>query len=100
MYNQALLEPYRYLEQTQGKGMRDLLIDAFNVWFKISDFELTKIKYIVRMLHNASLLYVQKKMRLMRFNVFLKARFHIGSHLHLLALQTRISVVITVIEMF
>lgn len=55
---QALLEPYRYLEQTQGKGMRDLLIDAFNLWFKISDVELTKIKYIVRMLHNASLLYV------------------------------------------
>lgn len=43
--------------------MRDLLIDAFNVWFKISDFELTKIKYIVRMLHNASLLYAQKRRR-------------------------------------
>lgn len=60
---QALLEPYRYLEQTQGKGMRDLLIDAFNVWFKISDLELTKIKYIVRMLHNASLLYVGAERR-------------------------------------
>lgn len=41
--------------------MRDLLIDAFNLWFKISEVELTKIKYIVRMLHNASLLYVPKR---------------------------------------
>ena len=57
------MEPYRYLEQTQGKGMRDLLIDAFNVWFDISEFELTKIKYIVRMLHNASLLYVEEEAR-------------------------------------
>lgn len=37
--------------------MRDLLIDAFNLWFKLPEFELTKIKSIVRMLHNASLLY-------------------------------------------
>ena len=42
--------------------MRDLLIDAFNEWLQISDFELTKIKYIVRMLHNASLLYVIDEM--------------------------------------
>lgn len=61
------MEPYRYLEQTQGKGMRDLLIDAFNIWFKISDYELTKIKYIVRMLHNASLLYVHNKKRKWQF---------------------------------
>lgn len=51
-----LLEPFKYLEQTQSKGIRPKLIDAFNVWFKIDEEQLNRIKTIVTMLHNASLL--------------------------------------------
>lgn len=52
------MEAFHYIEQNQGKGIRDLLIDAFNLWFQLGPMELSKIKYVVRMLHNASLLYV------------------------------------------
>jgi geranylgeranyl diphosphate synthase, type III len=54
---QELMEAYHYIEQNQGKGIRDLLIDAFNIWLQLDPVELSKIKYVVRMLHNASLLY-------------------------------------------
>jgi geranylgeranyl diphosphate synthase type 3 len=52
------MEPYNYIEHVQGKGIRDMLIDAFNSWFKVGFAELARIKHVVRMLHNASLLYV------------------------------------------
>jgi geranylgeranyl diphosphate synthase type 3 len=51
------LEPYRYLEQTHGKGVREKLIDAFNKWFHVPELQLSMIKRIVAMLHTASLMY-------------------------------------------
>jgi len=53
---EGLLEPYTFIEQSSGKGMRSLLIDAFNLWFQVPESELNLIKEIVTKLHNASLL--------------------------------------------
>ena len=53
---QALLEPYVHIEQTQGKGMREKLIDAFNQWLKVDEDKLEVIKQIITKLHTASLL--------------------------------------------
>lgn len=53
---QALLEPYSHIEQTQGKGMREKLIDAFNQWLKVDEDKLEVIKQIITKLHTASLL--------------------------------------------
>ncbi|EFC38301.1 predicted protein [Naegleria gruberi] len=51
------LDPYSYLiNNTNGKGFRSKLIDAFNEWFKLSEDELNVIKSIIDKLHNASLL--------------------------------------------
>jgi geranylgeranyl pyrophosphate synthase len=51
-----LLEPFRYLERSAGKNLRVKLMDAFNAWLEVPDDVLTKIKDVVQMLHNASLL--------------------------------------------
>nr|CAG4709915.1 unnamed protein product [Naegleria fowleri] len=51
------LDPYHYLiNNTSGKGFRFKLIEAFNVWFKLSEEELRVVQNIVDKLHNASLL--------------------------------------------
>jgi geranylgeranyl diphosphate synthase type 3 len=55
-YDKALLEPYVHIEQTQGKGMREKLIDAFNQWLKVDEDKLEVIKQIITKLHTASLL--------------------------------------------
>jgi geranylgeranyl diphosphate synthase type 3 len=52
----ALLEPYMHIEQTQGKGMREKLIDAFNQWLAVDKDQLDVIKSIITQLHTASLL--------------------------------------------
>lgn len=57
---QTLLEPFTYLSElgSGGKEIRSKLIDAFNIWLKVPEAELDVIRKVVRMLHNASLLYV------------------------------------------
>ena len=44
------------INNTNGKGVRSKMIDAFNVWFKLSEEQLEVIKTIINKLHNASLL--------------------------------------------
>mmetsp|Transcript_10900 Transcript_10900/g.11972 ORF Transcript_10900/g.11972 Transcript_10900/m.11972 type:complete len:305 (+) Transcript_10900:30-944(+) len=51
-----LMEPYRYIEERSGKGMRAKLIDAFNWWLKVPEPVLSEIKGVIDLLHNASLL--------------------------------------------
>jgi geranylgeranyl diphosphate synthase type 3 len=51
-----MLEPYSYYSEQAGKHMRSRLIDAFNIWLEVPIEELTVIKRVVEMLHNASLL--------------------------------------------
>jgi len=52
----VLMEPYYYLLQVPGKGMRKAMIHAFNLWFKIPAERAVAIGKIVQMLHTASLL--------------------------------------------
>lgn len=51
-----LLDPYTYISEIPGKGVRGHLIKAFNRWLQIDEAKLTEITNIVGMLHNASLL--------------------------------------------
>ncbi|KAF5331475.1 hypothetical protein D9758_015489 [Tetrapyrgos nigripes] len=52
----AVLEPYTFLTSNPGKDMRGRLIEAFNLWLKVPEAELTVIARIVNMLHVASLM--------------------------------------------
>ncbi len=52
----AVLEPYTYLDANPGKEVRTKLIEAFNVWLKVPARKLDAICSVVRMLHTASLL--------------------------------------------
>lgn len=53
---QSLLEPYTYLASRPGKEIRSKLIDAFNLWLQVPEEQLAKVRKVVEMLHNASLL--------------------------------------------
>ena len=55
---QTLLEPYTYISANPGKEIRSQLIEAFNLWLDVPEGDLDVIRGVVRMLHNASLLYV------------------------------------------
>jgi len=55
---QTLLEPYTYISANPGKEIRSQLIEAFNLWLDVPEGDLEVIRGVVRMLHNASLLYV------------------------------------------
>lgn len=52
-----LVQPYEYLSEIPGKGVRSKLVFAFNEWLKISQENLVNVTEIVDMLHTASLLY-------------------------------------------
>jgi geranylgeranyl diphosphate synthase type 3 len=51
-----LVQPYEYLLEIPGKGVRSKLIFAFNEWLKVSKENLIAVAEIVEMLHTASLL--------------------------------------------
>lgn len=55
-----LLEPYAYISQLPGKGVRGQLIGAFQSWIGAPGEMLGVIHQIVDELHNASLLYAVK----------------------------------------
>lgn len=54
--DELLTEPYRYLTQNPGKGVRIKLVNAFNHWLNISQDKMDLISDAVQTLHNASLL--------------------------------------------
>jgi hypothetical protein len=51
-----ILEPYRYLSSLPGKGIRNITIDAFNVWLKAPESSTNIIKSAIGMLHSSSLM--------------------------------------------
>jgi len=51
-----LLEPFDYVWQKKGKGIRTTLMSAFNVWLAIPKEQLTEVDHVITMLHNASLM--------------------------------------------
>lgn len=51
-----LLEPFIYISSNPGKGIRTLLLEAFNIWLAVPCEQFEIIKRVVQMLHNASLM--------------------------------------------
>ncbi|EGG18273.1 geranylgeranyl diphosphate synthase 1 [Cavenderia fasciculata] len=52
----VLLEPYKYITETPGKGVRALLIESFNHWLKVEDRVVKEVSSLVQSLHMSSLL--------------------------------------------
>ncbi|KAL2129754.1 hypothetical protein VTI74DRAFT_7344 [Chaetomium olivicolor] len=52
----ALQAPSRYLDSLPAKGIRDMAIDALNMWFRVPADEIAVIKRVVNLLHGASLM--------------------------------------------
>lgn len=52
-----LLEPFDYVWDKKGKGIRSTLMSAFNLWLNIPAEKLVAIDHVISMLHNASLMY-------------------------------------------
>jgi len=51
-----LVEPYQYICQAPGKGVRKVLMEAFNDWLKIEPGQVESISGLIAILHNASLM--------------------------------------------
>lgn len=58
MRDKVILEPYKYLAEIPGKEVRGMLVSSFNNWLQVPADKLNKIKELIQMLHNSSLLYV------------------------------------------
>jgi hypothetical protein len=54
---QVIMAPYIYIKSLPGKGIRDILIDALNVWLQVPERQLGIIKKVVELLHTSSLMY-------------------------------------------
>lgn len=54
---QIALEPFEYLSESKGKGVRSKFVDAFNIWLKVPDDAVRAVKEAAEQLHMASLLY-------------------------------------------
>jgi geranylgeranyl diphosphate synthase type 3 len=53
----AVLDPFLYLiKNSEGKGIRSKLIEAFNVWLRVPEDKIEVVKRITEKLHNASLM--------------------------------------------
>ncbi|KYR00358.1 geranylgeranyl diphosphate synthase 1 [Tieghemostelium lacteum] len=51
-----LVEPYKYICESSGKGFRNMLIQAFDYWLQVGETKVKEIGTIVQGLHMASLL--------------------------------------------
>ncbi|KAL4790963.1 isoprenoid synthase domain-containing protein [Aspergillus venezuelensis] len=52
----AVLAPYEYLATLPSKNIRDMFIDALNIWLQVPRPTLSRIKKIITLLHHASLM--------------------------------------------
>lgn len=52
----VVLQPWKYLNSLPSKGFRDQAIDSLNTWLKVPRETASKIKEVVKLLHNASLM--------------------------------------------
>lgn len=53
---QIVLGPFKYIESLPSKGVRNILIDALGVWFKVPEESQLVIRGIVALLHTSSLM--------------------------------------------
>ncbi|KAJ6116003.1 hypothetical protein N7523_006420 [Penicillium sp. IBT 18751x] len=54
--NQVILEPYDYIDSLPSKRIRDLAIDALDLWYKVPEDAVATIKAVINLLHNSSLM--------------------------------------------
>lgn len=54
-----MLAPFKYVKSLPAKGVRDVLIDALNVWLRASERSLDIIKTVVDLLHTSSLMLMK-----------------------------------------
>ncbi|KAG9229806.1 isoprenoid synthase domain-containing protein [Amylocarpus encephaloides] len=54
---EVVLAPFKYIESLPSKGVRNILIDALNVWFKVPDVSFNIIREVVALLHTSSLMF-------------------------------------------
>ena len=52
--------PFSYLLGKPGKNVRTGLLRAFNFWLQVDEASFQTVDRVISMLHNASLLYVNK----------------------------------------
>ncbi|KAF1829994.1 terpenoid synthase [Decorospora gaudefroyi] len=52
-----VMAPYLYIKSLPGKGVRDMLIDALNIWLQVPQYQLGIIKKVVELLHTSSLMF-------------------------------------------
>lgn len=55
--SQIVLAPYKYIKSLPAKGVRDILINALDVWLQVPERSLDIIKEVVDLLHTSSLMY-------------------------------------------
>ncbi|KAI9143072.1 geranylgeranyl pyrophosphate synthase [Paraphysoderma sedebokerense] len=55
-HDEILLAPYKYLLENPGKGIRGIILSAFNRWLKVPEDKLQIISNVIEMLHGGSLL--------------------------------------------
>lgn len=48
--------PIQYIESLPSKNIRDKTVDAFDIWFNVPAKDIAKIKQVVGICHNASLM--------------------------------------------
>ncbi len=53
---QYINAPFDYTQSLPSKGLRDLFIEALNLWAGLPEATLDKIKDIINQLHTASLM--------------------------------------------
>ncbi|KAI1172796.1 putative geranylgeranyl diphosphate synthase [Nemania sp. FL0916] len=51
-----IISPAHYVASMPSKNVRDKMIDAFNIWLRISEKDVSMIKRIINTVHNASLM--------------------------------------------
>ncbi|CAJ0550029.1 Ff.00g099590.m01.CDS01 [Fusarium sp. VM40] len=57
MIKEITLAPYKYIERLPSKGVRNILIDALNIWFKVPETSSDIIREVTTLLHSSSLMF-------------------------------------------
>lgn len=50
------MAPFDYITSLPSKGVRDVFIDALNIWLRLPETVVTRVKSIINTLHSASLM--------------------------------------------
>eukprot|EP01059_Diplonema_ambulator_P005833 TRINITY_DN15615_c0_g1_i2.p1 TRINITY_DN15615_c0_g1~~TRINITY_DN15615_c0_g1_i2.p1 ORF type:complete len:312 (+),score=93.49 TRINITY_DN15615_c0_g1_i2:38-973(+) len=101
MSDADLMAPYQHIANVPGKGFRAKMIDAFNVWLKVPEDKVQRIKSIVDKLHTSSLVIddIEDNSKLRRgvpvaHSIYgIAATINSANYVYFLALQEAISLV-------